>query len=310
MCFWGTGHAYFLKNILPFPAFFKFPTIRCGSATPRHQPELRTHSKTEIRTHKTQSRAMHRIPRTAEGGITSGKCGTETFRAGFSCPTFSCRDFRHQLFPCFRASQASRPAEERRSKPWSPAGADFHDDADRNRFIGTLTESCAKTDWQVHARGLMPNRFPPVMEALQSAGGNGADGGGAGGAVASGQPRPRQSSALASAKGAEWTLTRTDPFTTPLRQRRVRRRGPRHLHSRSRGLPRWLLHAGRRRCGVQLCGGERLGAVIRLARVPACHPVPRPHLHKHFRHQHPAARDWHQTSHPQSSALAGAKGVE
>ena len=49
-----------------------------------------------------------------------------------------------------------------------------------------------------------------------SAGGNGADGGVGGGAVASGQPRLRQSSALAGAKGVEWTLTRTDPITTPL----------------------------------------------------------------------------------------------
>ena len=49
-----------------------------------------------------------------------------------------------------------------------------------------------------------------------SAGGNGADGGVGGGAVASGQPRLRQSSALAGAKGVEWTLTRTDPLTVML----------------------------------------------------------------------------------------------
>ena len=27
----------------------------------------------------------------------------------------------------------------------------FHDDADRKRFVTTLSEACAKTDWQVHA---------------------------------------------------------------------------------------------------------------------------------------------------------------
>ena len=27
----------------------------------------------------------------------------------------------------------------------------FHDDADRRRFVVTLGEACARTDWQVHA---------------------------------------------------------------------------------------------------------------------------------------------------------------
>jgi REP element-mobilizing transposase RayT len=27
----------------------------------------------------------------------------------------------------------------------------FRDDADRHRFLETLGEACAKTDWQVHA---------------------------------------------------------------------------------------------------------------------------------------------------------------
>src|SRR5437016_5297082 len=35
----------------------------------------------------------------------------------------------------------------------------FLDDADRVRFLGTLAEGCAKTDWQVHAYCLMDNHF-------------------------------------------------------------------------------------------------------------------------------------------------------
>ena len=40
----------------------------------------------------------------------------------------------------------------------------FQDDADRKRFVTTLGEVCAKTDWQVHAYCLMLNHFHLVME--------------------------------------------------------------------------------------------------------------------------------------------------
>jgi len=40
----------------------------------------------------------------------------------------------------------------------------FGDDADRKRFVETLGEACAKTDWQVHAYCLMGNHFHLVME--------------------------------------------------------------------------------------------------------------------------------------------------
>ena len=40
----------------------------------------------------------------------------------------------------------------------------FMDDADRQRFIDTLGEACAKTGWQVHAYVLMPNHFHVVVE--------------------------------------------------------------------------------------------------------------------------------------------------
>jgi REP element-mobilizing transposase RayT len=40
----------------------------------------------------------------------------------------------------------------------------FHDDLDRKRFVVTLGEACAKTDWQVHAYCLMSNHFHLVME--------------------------------------------------------------------------------------------------------------------------------------------------
>jgi REP element-mobilizing transposase RayT len=43
----------------------------------------------------------------------------------------------------------------------------FHDDADRQRFIETLGEACAKTGWQVHAYVLMPNHFHLVVETPQ-----------------------------------------------------------------------------------------------------------------------------------------------
>ena len=38
------------------------------------------------------------------------------------------------------------------------------DDQDRHRFIETLGEACAKTDWQVHALCLMRNHFHLVVE--------------------------------------------------------------------------------------------------------------------------------------------------
>ena len=40
----------------------------------------------------------------------------------------------------------------------------FMDDADRQRFVETLGEVCAKTGWQVHAYVLMPNHFHWVVE--------------------------------------------------------------------------------------------------------------------------------------------------
>src|SRR5437667_1446982 len=40
----------------------------------------------------------------------------------------------------------------------------FRDDYDRQRFLETLAECCAKTDWQVHALCLMPNHFHLVLE--------------------------------------------------------------------------------------------------------------------------------------------------
>ena len=43
----------------------------------------------------------------------------------------------------------------------------FIDDADRQRFVETLGEACAKTGWQVHAYVLMPNHFHVVVETPQ-----------------------------------------------------------------------------------------------------------------------------------------------
>ena len=40
----------------------------------------------------------------------------------------------------------------------------FYDDHDRQRFLDTLEEACAKTGWQVHAYCLMPNHFHLVVE--------------------------------------------------------------------------------------------------------------------------------------------------
>jgi len=43
----------------------------------------------------------------------------------------------------------------------------FRDNADRQRFVETLAEACAKTGWQVHAYVLMPNHFHLVVETPQ-----------------------------------------------------------------------------------------------------------------------------------------------
>ena len=40
----------------------------------------------------------------------------------------------------------------------------FRDDRDRERFLATLAEACAKTGWEVHAYCLMPNHFHLVVE--------------------------------------------------------------------------------------------------------------------------------------------------
>lgn len=40
----------------------------------------------------------------------------------------------------------------------------FKDDKDRQCFLATLAEACAKTGWQVHAYCLMPNHFHVVVE--------------------------------------------------------------------------------------------------------------------------------------------------
>jgi len=44
----------------------------------------------------------------------------------------------------------------------------FHDDADRHLFLKTLGETCAKTDWQVHAFCLMSNHFHLVVETPEA----------------------------------------------------------------------------------------------------------------------------------------------
>ena len=43
----------------------------------------------------------------------------------------------------------------------------FRDAGDRQRFLGTLGEACAKTGWQVHALCLMPDHFHLVVETPQ-----------------------------------------------------------------------------------------------------------------------------------------------
>ena len=40
----------------------------------------------------------------------------------------------------------------------------FRDDHDRQNFLATLGEACAKTEWQVHAYCLMRNHFHLVLE--------------------------------------------------------------------------------------------------------------------------------------------------
>jgi REP element-mobilizing transposase RayT len=44
----------------------------------------------------------------------------------------------------------------------------FKDDQDRECFLQTLGETCAKTSWQVHAFCLMPNHFHLVVETPQA----------------------------------------------------------------------------------------------------------------------------------------------
>ena len=44
----------------------------------------------------------------------------------------------------------------------------FKDEADRQRFVETLGEACAKAGWQVHAYVLMPNHFHLVVETPQA----------------------------------------------------------------------------------------------------------------------------------------------
>ena len=43
----------------------------------------------------------------------------------------------------------------------------FQDNQDRDRFLATLAEACAKTGWQIHAFCLMPNHFHLVVETPQ-----------------------------------------------------------------------------------------------------------------------------------------------
>ncbi len=43
----------------------------------------------------------------------------------------------------------------------------FRDDQDRQLFLSTLTETCARTEWQIHAYCLMNNHFHLVLETPQ-----------------------------------------------------------------------------------------------------------------------------------------------
>jgi putative transposase len=54
----------------------------------------------------------------------------------------------------------------------------FGDDADRNQFVETLGEACARSGWEVQAYCLMPNHFHLVVETPQP---TLVDGGNAGG---------------------------------------------------------------------------------------------------------------------------------
>ena len=40
----------------------------------------------------------------------------------------------------------------------------FLDDVDRQDFLKTMAEACQKTDWQVHAYGLLRNHYLPEAE--------------------------------------------------------------------------------------------------------------------------------------------------
>ena len=44
----------------------------------------------------------------------------------------------------------------------------FRDEEDRRRFLATLGEACAKTEWQVHEYCLMGNHFHLVLETPQA----------------------------------------------------------------------------------------------------------------------------------------------
>src|SRR5215203_5003085 len=44
----------------------------------------------------------------------------------------------------------------------------FRDDSDRELFLETLGQACAKTGWQVHAYCLMANHFHMVIETPQA----------------------------------------------------------------------------------------------------------------------------------------------
>ena len=40
----------------------------------------------------------------------------------------------------------------------------FQDESDRRLFLDTMEEACVKTDWQLHAYGLMSDPFHLVVE--------------------------------------------------------------------------------------------------------------------------------------------------
>ncbi len=43
----------------------------------------------------------------------------------------------------------------------------FMDDADRQRFVDTLGEACAKTGWQIHAYVCSTTIIPPLWRQLK-----------------------------------------------------------------------------------------------------------------------------------------------